>query len=138
VRLEKAYRTGYTFGNVITAHILITDSRYTDDDVFATSYWNTSFCLFGKTIADKSGMPGCISRQDLFNVLLQHEFGHLLGLVDQGSPMQQDHKDTDNGAHCTNRSCLMYFSVETVSSRFNGIPVLDAHCRADLKANGGK
>lgn len=43
VRLERTYCKAYTYGNVITVQILITDSEYIDDDVFATSYWNTSF-----------------------------------------------------------------------------------------------
>lgn len=79
-----------------------------------------------------------VSRQQLFTTLLQHEFGHLLGLVDQGSPMQHSHRDTDNGAHCDNRSCLMYYAVETDAASAAITPLLDAACRADLKANGGK
>ncbi|MBB1284607.1 hypothetical protein HRH25_09505 [Flavisolibacter sp. BT320] len=138
VRLEKAHRTTFTYGNVISVHILLTDAAYTDDDVFATSYWNTSFCLFGKTIASYSGGAGQVSRQRLLSTLMQHEFGHLLGLVDQGSPMQQAHRDPENGAHCENASCLMYYEIETDASRATTIPALDASCRADLKANGGK
>lgn len=138
VKLERAHRATYTYGNVIAVHILLNDAAYTNDDVFATSYWNTSFCLFGKTIAKYSGGTGQVSRQRLISTLLQHEFGHLLGLVDQGSPMQQSHRDNDNGAHCSNPSCLMYFEIETDASQATTLPTLDAACRADLKANGGK
>ncbi|MGI8601296.1 MAG: hypothetical protein ACR2KB_18720 [Chitinophagaceae bacterium] len=74
----------------------------------------------------------------LFSTLFQQEFGHLLGLVDQGTPMQQPHKDHENGSHCDNPSCLMYYAVEYPSGPANISPVLDAHCIADLKANGGK
>jgi hypothetical protein len=52
--------------------------------------------------------------------------------------MQQSHRDSDNGAHCTNASCLMYYGIETDAGIAVTIPVLDAACRADLKANGGK
>jgi predicted Zn-dependent protease len=70
---------------------------------------------------------------------MKHEFGHLMGLVDQGSPMQNDHKDADHGAHCINPSCLMYHAVETTGiDGTNTIPELDAQCAVDLKANGGK
>lgn len=138
VKLEQAHRTAFTYGSTITVHVLLTDAAYSDDETFATSYWNTSFALFGKTVADYSGHPGEISRQQLLATLLQHEFGHLLGLVGQGSPMQQPHRDAANGAHCNNPRCLMYYAIETDASTVPTIPTLDAACRADLKANGGK
>ena len=137
VDLEKKYRTSFTAGNVISVHILITDGAYQASGVFATSYWNTSLCLFGKTIGESAGGPGQVSRANLVTILLEHEFGHLLGLVNQGSPMQQNHRDANHGAHCNVTSCLMYYEVETASPTGN-IPVLDNNCRADLTANGGK
>jgi len=138
VQMERDYRTAFTYGSTITLHVLITDAAYSDDETFATSYWNTSFALFGKTVAANTGGSGEISRQQLLATLLEHEFGHLMGLVDQGSPMQQPHKDVDNGAHCNNSKCLMYYAIETDASIAPTIPALDAACRADLKANGGK
>ncbi len=71
--------------------------------------------------------------------LLEHEFGHLMGLVDQGSPMQVNHKDAANGAHCDKPDCLMYYNVEAgFTGTLSAVPSLDANCIADLKANGGK
>ena len=137
VDLEKKYRTSFTAGNVISVHILITDGAYQSSGVFATSYWNTSLCLFGKTIGESAGGPGQVSRANLVTILLEHEFGHLLGLVNQGTPMQQNHRDANHGAHCSVTSCLMYYEVEAGSPTGN-IPVLDNNCRADLTANGGK
>ncbi|HET7896796.1 MAG TPA: hypothetical protein VFL47_03985, partial [Flavisolibacter sp.] len=138
VKMEKAHRTAFTFGSAIAVHILITDAAYTDGDTFATSYWNTSFALFGKTLAEYSGGTGEVSRQQLIATLLQHEFGHLMGLVNQGSPMQQPHQDAANGAHCNNSKCLMYYAIETDASLVPTIPQFDAGCLADLRANGGK
>ena len=71
--------------------------------------------------------------------LLEHEFGHLLGLVGQGTPMQIDHRDAVNGAHCNNPGCLMFYTIETMSAGSNYVsPDFNANCKADLKANGGK
>jgi hypothetical protein len=138
VKTEKRYRTIFTFGNTIAVHILITDGSYATDDILAKSYWNTSTCLFGKAINDNSGGSGQITRMQLITTLLEHEFGHLLGLVGQGTPMVTDHRDAANGAHCNNPDCLMYYSVETMNSGSTSVPELDANCKADLKANGGK
>ncbi|MGF1509733.1 MAG: hypothetical protein ACFB9M_09575 [Myxococcota bacterium] len=37
-----------------------------------------------------------------------HEVGHAAGLVENGIPALSDHHDAENGAHCTNRDCVMY------------------------------
>lgn len=138
VQIEKRNRSVFTSGDVITAHILITDGSYSADDIFAKSYWNTSICLFGKTIDNNSGGPGEITRTQLITILLEHEFGHLLGLVGQGTPMVVDHRDPANGAHCDNPKCLMYYSIQTISTGLDTIPAFDANCLADLKANGSR
>lgn len=138
VSLEKKYRGVFTESNDVGVHILITDTDYSVPDNYATSYWNTSFCIFGKTMADNSGQPGKVTRSTLLTTLLQHEFGHLMGLVGQGSPMPLDHRDAEFGAHCNNSSCLMFHEVETPTGDNLTVPALDANCRADLKANGGK
>jgi hypothetical protein len=139
VSIERTYRQYFTRNDVISVYVLITNGYYSNNNILATSYWNTSFCLFGKSINDNSGQFGQVSRSILMTTLLEHEFGHLMGLVDQGSPMQINHKDASNGAHCNNPDCLMYYDVEAgFSGTLNAVPSLDANCLADLKANGGE
>lgn len=139
VSIEKRYRKILTSNNQIGVHILITDGGYNVSGTFGTAYWNTSFCLFGKTVWDNSGNSAEMTRSQLLTVLFEHEFGHLLGLVNQGSPMQTNHVDVANGAHCINKNCLMYYDIETASNLPNAaLPSLDANCIADLKANGAK
>jgi len=43
---------------------------------------------------------------------LVHEFGHVMGLVDNGIPMVSDHLDPDHPRHCTNEECVMYWQNE--------------------------
>ena len=43
---------------------------------------------------------------------LVHEFGHVMGLVDNGVPMVSDHLDPDHPRHCTNEECVMYWQNE--------------------------
>jgi len=139
VSAEDRYRSLYTKNDALRVYILITNGYYSEKDIFATSYWNTSFCVFGKSVNETSGSAGQISRSILMATLFEHEFGHLLGLVNQGSPMQVTHRDAANGAHCNNSTCLMYYNVEAgLVNSLNTIPLLDANCLADLKANGGK
>jgi len=139
---ESQNRTGFNTAGQIVVYVLITDANYESVNVLGIAYRNTSAALMGKTIQSNSGGLGQASRVKLETAVLEHEFGHLLGLVDNGSAMQSSHKDATNGAHCNNSSCLMYYQTE--STDFLGflitgsIPVLDANCVNDLKANGGK
>ncbi len=138
VNIEKKNRTLITKDNTLAIHILITDGIYTANATsLGTSYWNTSLSIFGKAIRDNSGGPGQVNQTNLMSTILQHELGHLLGLVNQGSPMQVIHLDNVNGAHCNNTKCLMYYAIETGGMGVS-IPLLDPNCIADLKANGGK
>ena len=142
VSVEKVNRNLFTGGDVIAVHILITDGNFSSPNVLAISYWNTSVCLFGKIINDNSGGVLQPSRTGYLSTILEHESGHLLGLVGQGSPVIVDHKDAVHGYHCSNTNCLMYYGIETADkigqSLNNTIPSLDANCIADVKANGGK
>jgi len=140
--LEKADRTKYTSGAQIAINFLYVDGTYTQSDVLGFAYRNTSMCIFAKKVADNSGGLGQVSRTKLESTILEHEMGHILGLVNLGSAMQTPHEDASHEKHCTNTSCLMYYQTQTtgmIGTLMNGaIPTLDVNCRADLQANGGK
>lgn len=142
--IEDAQRTSYTEGNTIAVYFYIVDGAYqTNQNVLGVAYRNTSMVLFQERIEELSGGVGQVSTELLTSSVMAHEFGHLLGLVNVGSPMVNDHQDDGNGAHCDNEECLMYFAVES-SSGLNDLfgmsspPALDANCLADLSNNGGK
>ena len=40
-----------------------------------------------------------------------HEIGHLMGLVNLGTPMVVNHEDPTHAYHCNDRNCAMYFSL---------------------------
>ncbi len=142
VSIENKNRFSFTAGREINAHILITDTYYSTKDILATSYWNTSYVIFGKTLNDFSGGAGQVSKLRLMTLLLCHEMGHLLGLVNQGTAMVTNHQDVAHGAHCDNMNCLMNFGIQTTLVAGNpgnaGVPLVDTNCHNDLKANGGK
>ncbi|MGZ4049370.1 MAG: M12 family metallo-peptidase [Bacteroidia bacterium] len=139
---EQKNRTAFNSGSQLSVYILITDGAYSDPSVIGVAYRNTSLCILGKTIFDNSGGFGQASRTKLESTVAEHEIGHLLGLVDTGTPMVTNHKDTAHGNHCNVQNCLMYHATETTDffgSLISGnVPALDANCLADLHANGGK
>jgi len=83
-----------------------------------------------------------VSTEQIESATLNHEFAHLLGLVDLGTPQQTDHLDEENGQHCNVPNCLMNFQITfssgDMSMMGSSIPVLDPLCIADLQANGGR
>jgi hypothetical protein len=140
--IEKNNRTVFTSSSQLGVYFLYTDGSYAESAVLGLAYRNTSMCILGKTVHDNSGAIGQASRTKLESTVIEHETGHILGLVDIGSPMQTNHKDAAHGNHCNNSNCLMYYSSETTDVLgfliSGAIPSLDANCKADLHANGGK
>ena len=140
--IEEQNRTVYNTDTMIGVYLLYTNGNFTDDKVLGAAYRNTSMVLFGKKIHDNSGAVGQASRTKLEATVLEHEFGHLLGLVDLGSTMQTNHKDASHGNHCNNTDCLMYYAAETTDILgfllTGNILPFDANCISDMHANGGK
>ncbi|HVD96737.1 MAG TPA: hypothetical protein VNB90_00950 [Cytophagaceae bacterium] len=143
---EKANRTQITSGNTITAYFYVVDGEYTESTstskILGIAYSSSAMAIFGKSIQIYANQPGQPSPTAIETTVIEHEFGHILGLVNNGTSMQVNHQDTDNGKHCNNTSCLMYYNInssESMTSILNGgIPSLDNNCINDLQANGGK
>ena len=140
---EGHFRTAFTENNKVGVHIMVTDAAYAENaNTLGVAYRNTSIALMGKTIQQHSGGIGQPSRVKLETTVLNHEFGHLLGLVDLGSPMQTPHRDAAHGHHCNNNNCLMHYSAESTDILgfllVGNIPGPDANCTSDMRANGGK
>ena len=144
--IEKTHRTQRPHDGIMAAYFLFVDADYADNNssgkVLGIAYGATSMTIFEKTITDYSGGFGQPTRDVLESSVTEHEFGHLLGLVNNGTRMQTNHQDGANGHHCNNQNCLMYYATETsniVANLIGGnVPTLDANCINDLRGNGGK
>jgi hypothetical protein len=137
VNIEKAHRTAYSTSKQVAVYILVTNGKFTDANTIGCAYLNTSLSLFGKTIQQFSTGYSLTFKSKLETSTAQHEFGHLLGLVNMGTPMQTNHADVEHRGHCTNPKCLMYYkagAAEMQSYLANGVATLDANCRNDLNA----
>jgi hypothetical protein len=74
---------------------------------------------------------------------LIHEFGHAVGLVDNGIPMVEPHGDQQHRGHCNDDECVMFWLNEGASDLrkyvedyvADGDAVLfDDACLADTRA----
>jgi len=144
--IERVQRTSVTSGKTLTAWIMFLDTEYTESTgtskVLGITYGASSIAVFEKSVYAYV-QPDMPSRATLETVVVEHEFGHVLGLVANGTPMVTPHKDPDHGSHCSDTTCLMYWKTEENVNLADLLgtdtyPVLDANCLADLKAAGGK
>ncbi|MBT8184682.1 MAG: membrane metalloprotease [Eudoraea sp.] len=145
--LEDDLRTAYNEEGKIAVFGIFLDGEYSENtengSVLGVAYRNTSFVLFEETVQSFSNQPLAPSTTVLESTVINHEFGHLLGLVNAGTAMVNDHQDVAHGRHCTSEDCLMYWTAETGEGLINmisggSIPTLDSLCTSDLQANGGK
>ncbi len=145
--LEDSNRVLFTKGNTIALSALFVNGASSSNNgnnmVLGTAYRNTSFVIFQETIQELSDAPLETNRVTLETSVILHELCHLLGLVNIGADMVENHQDPNHGAHCNVDSCLMYYALEngnTISNTLSGnqIPQLDAFCLQDLQAHGGK
>lgn len=141
-QVEKANRTIGSSGTELGIYLLYTNGYSSENDVIGMAYMNTSMVMFGKNITDHSSGA---TRTLIESAVMEHEFGHIMGLVNITSPMQVNHNDPAHPNHCNNSNCLMYWVINTsgfmrqmVTARLTSIPTYDANCLADLHANGGK
>ncbi|NJY63376.1 hypothetical protein HC174_11505 [Salinimicrobium sp. CDJ15-81-2] len=146
--LEKTHRTSFSSGKTLSTFIFFADEKSVDSEenkkIIGKAYMNTSMIIFDKEVLEMSGSS--LSRSEIQTTALHHEFGHLFGLVNNGSPAQTPHEETESSkkAHCVVDGCLMAASIAFGSSPFSyledgeNIVDFDEKCQLDLKANGGK
>ena len=160
--LEEQNRENYNDGSTLAIYIYFADAPDDTDDessglvTLGSVYRNTSMVIYEQTVRNLAARSLLISVADVESATLNHEFGHLFGLVDLGTPMVNDHEDTEldeNGDpvgnhHCSIDGCLMRAELqfgggimgmlESMAARGLNAPVLDAECIRDLQGNGGR
>lgn len=140
--IEDSYRTQFTSGDTMAIYFLFVDGQYNSggaNTVLGIAHRNTSMVVFRGAIDEYSGGFGQPSLELLETSVTNHEFGHILGLVANHIDMVTPHQDSQNGHHCDNEDCLMYWAVETgdfVSNLvgMSAAPGLDKNCLDDIEA----
>lgn len=142
--IEEEQRTVFTSGNKLSTFIFIADNKSDsstgENVILGKAYRNTSMVIFQKEIRELASSLGSVSSDEIQATTIKHEFGHLFGLVNNGTPAQTLHEDQDpeNKAHCDVESCLMAALQDFGNQSATGSLDFDEHCHRDLIANGGK
>ena len=119
--LETKNRTAFNSGNTLAIYIYFADAPAEGDDLegglvtLGAVYRNTSMIIHEVTVRRLAARSVTISTSDVETATLNHEFGHLFGLVNLGTDMVIDHEsqsENEDGElagdkHCNVSGCLM-------------------------------
>ncbi|HDZ06524.1 hypothetical protein LCGC14_0052990 [marine sediment metagenome] len=119
--LETKNRTIFNTGSSLAIYIYFSDAPAEGDDLedglvtLGSVYRNTSMIIHEVTVRELATLSSSIDEADVETTTLNHEFGHLFGLVDLGTDMVNDHQsesENEDGQlvgdnHCNQTGCLM-------------------------------
>jgi len=104
-------------------HVMFVDGEYESEDDDATilglAWRHRHIAIFKETLeesCEQRGLPGPFGRRICARAektVWTHEVGHVIGLVDNGLEMVDDHRDAEHGKHCNNDECVMYWAQRT-------------------------
>lgn len=134
--LETSNRTAFNTGSTLAIYIYFADAPAKGDDLesglvtLGAVYRNTSMVIHEITVRDLASLSSSISEADVETTTLNHEFGHLFGLVNLGTDMVNDHEsesENEDGQlvgdnHCNQAVCLMRAELQFGGSSGKSLP----------------
>lgn len=136
--------------DTIKIHVLVLDGHADGEGstVFGIAWDHLNIVLFRDlyVAACSDALLGALQQplcEQTEFLVWQHEMGHVIGLVDAGLPMIEDHKAIDRGPHDADRECVMFPDYEgtdavaaLVDQLVAGAPPIefDQHCLDDIEA----
>lgn len=153
--LENENRTVYNEGNTLGMYIYFADAPadadMEDDNIVTLGavYRNTSMVIHATTIREVTFRSNFLRVADVETATIGHEFGHLFGLVDLGTPEVNPHEDPEAPNHCNESDCLMRAQLEfgpgmtsmlekRTAKGMAAVPALGPECILDLVQAGGR
>lgn len=121
--LETEHRTVYNDGDTLGMYIYFADAPSDGDEedeglvTLGAVYRNTSMIIYEATVRKLANQSTLISTADVESATLNHEFGHLFGLVDLGTEPVNEHEDPDSDNHCSIPGCLMQAQLQFSGTR---------------------
>ncbi len=142
--LEDKHRNHFTGDDTAVMYMLYLDGTNSENgNTLGAAYQGSSVVMFKGKMKSITSTGGLVAtKPDIRYVergVLVHEFGHILGLVNLGTPMVNGHEDPDHPGHSNNRNSVMFWAVETgditqIFTRGSDIPYkFDANDLADIR-----
>jgi len=112
------HRDQLSAGDTATYYFVWLPGYYHDGEKLRTDVlgvslgWTGVVAMFKDVIASTGVAPGDNIERYVEQATLVHEFGHAIGLVNNGLGLTADHQDEAHGAHCSNQDCIMFYAIE--------------------------
>lgn len=118
-RLEQAQRDHRASGSTVVLYVLYLNGHSNEDNddgmVLGVHYGQSSIAIFKESI-ESTGLLGLsYGTDDVEEAVLVHEFGHTIGLVNNGLAMVRDHEDDAHPKHSTNKNSVMYWAIDNTA-----------------------
>tara|TARA_R110000868_G_scaffold117600_7_gene312276 strand:+ start:5405 stop:6211 length:807 start_codon:yes stop_codon:yes gene_type:complete len=116
--LEKTHRTTVHSGTQASLFIAFLDGYMEHEgsanpNIIGVSVaGSTMIAIFKDVIKGVAQTSSTTTAKFMEQSTLVHEFGHTVGLVDNGVAMSSNHKDEEHGHHCNNSDCVMFWKNE--------------------------
>ena len=140
--LEQANRTAFNDGSTLAIYIYFADAPSDGDDedeglvTLGAVFRNTSMVIYESTIRSLAARANGITLTDVESATLNHEFGHLFGLVNLGTVAVNDHEDSEAPNHCNVDGCLMKAQLQFGSPAARSIVASEAALKSVCTLNG--
>lgn len=139
-QLEGEHRTAYNQGSTLAVYMYFADAPAEEDDedkglvTLGAVYRNTSMVIHETTVRKFAGKSPFITNADVEVATINHELGHLFGLVDLGTAEVNHHEDLESPNHCNVEGCLLSAEIQF------GVPINKSSLSSDkgADANGFK
>ncbi|AKV03501.1 Membrane metalloprotease [Labilithrix luteola] len=121
--IAKTHRQGASTAATASFYVVFLDGKFKDDagtvlpDVTSTAIADKGVIAIFKpaiTANPNSAIAPLVEQSALL-----HQIGHVVGFVNNGVPLNSEHHDAANGAHCTNKACIMNVAFEGAEATVN-------------------
>lgn len=141
--LETENRTVYTNGDTLGVYIYFADAPSDSDDedeglvTLGAVYRNTTMVIHEVTVKKLAGLSTAINNADVEIATINHEFGHLFGLVDLGTIPVNDHEDDQSFNHCEIPGCLMRAELQfSPSGKSTSVSAKNSELKSSCSISG--
>ena len=112
--LAQKHRTNYSAGDTVTLYILFINGSFAQNgNALGVALNSSMFVIFKDKI--NQATTALVFASEIEQAVLNHELGHLLGLVNINYKSGLDHEDANNLYHSNNKESVMFWAVEDIS-----------------------
>lgn len=112
--LAQKHRSNYSGGNTVTLYVLFVNGSFAQNsNALGVALNSSMFVIFKDKI--NQATTALVFASEIERAVLNHELGHLLGLVNINYKSSINHEDSNNPYHSNNKESVMFWAVEDIS-----------------------